>query len=128
MNNTSDNLVQRVARAILEADPTYNYDKVKKRVEDDVARGRDLELEWWDHLHDQARAAIVAAQAWQPIETLPESHRDGRKLVMWAPGFGLGALTLYWMDGKWREPKDGAGLKVEPTHWLPIRALPEADA
>jgi|GEM_PF-6392081 len=78
--------------------------------EDEILRLR-AELE-------QAQQAAFNAMEWQPIKNLPESHKDGRKLVMWAPGFGLGALTLYWMDGKWREPKDGASLSVEPTHYF----------
>ena len=65
---------------------------------------------------EQCQQAAFNAMEWQPIENLPESHKDGRKLIMWAPRFGLGALTLYWMDGNWREPKDGCGLSLAPTH------------
>ena len=74
---------------------------------------------------EQCQQAAFRAMEWQPIASLPESHKDGRKLVMWAPGFGLGALTLFWMDGKWREPKDCASLSVEPTHFLVPPPPPE---
>lgn len=72
-------------------------------------------------LEVEAAAEIERLRALTTWRTVDENTpRDGRKLCMWAPGFGLGALTLYWMDGNWREPKDGCGLKVEPTHWLPV--------
>jgi hypothetical protein len=58
---------------------------------------------------------------WQSIESAP---KDGRTLLMWAPGFGLGALVLYWMDGYWREPANGLGLKVVPTHWMALPPSP----
>lgn len=61
---------------------------------------------------------------WQPIETAP---RDGKTLLMWAPGFGLGALVLYWMNDYWREPANGLGLKVEPTHWMPLPPPPRTE-
>lgn len=62
---------------------------------------------------------------WQPIETAP---KDGRKLLMWHPGFGLDALVLYWMDGYWREPANGLGLKSDPSHWMALPAPPEQAA
>jgi hypothetical protein len=69
MSDTSEDLVQRVARAILEADPTCNYDKCRERVEADIARGSNLERGWWEHLHDQARAAIAAVRKKQEADT-----------------------------------------------------------
>lgn len=65
-----------------------------------------------------------AMTTWQPIT---DEVKDGRKIVAWAPGFGLGALTLYWLDGNWREPKDGCGLKVAPTHYLAIPSPPKTE-
>ena len=59
--------------------------------------------------------------SWQLVQTAP---KDGRKLLMWAPGFGLDWLVLYWMDGYWREPANSMGLKVVPTHWMPLPAPP----
>lgn len=58
---------------------------------------------------------------WQPIETAPN---DGQKLLMWSPGLGIDWLVLYWMDGYWREPANGMGLKREPTHWMPLPPPP----
>lgn len=65
-NNASGDLVERVARAILEEDPTCDYDKCKERIEKNIARSSDLERGWWEHLHDQARAAIAVVRASPP--------------------------------------------------------------
>lgn len=62
---------------------------------------------------------------WLPIESAP---KDGSSLIAWAPGFGMGALTLFWSDGYWREPAQHLGLKVEPTHWMPLPPPPAAQA
>lgn len=59
---------------------------------------------------------------WQPIETAP---KDGRKVLVWHPGFGLDYLVMYWLEGDWREPKDGARLKSPPTHWAAVPPPPK---
>lgn len=136
MSDVSDDLVQRVARAILESDATCNYDKCKDRVEKDVARGSNLELGWWEHLHDQARAAIavVRAQAWQLIETAP---KDGTVILI---ADSRAVYAAFW-NGKhepnfpWRfvDPSEDDGFngwmgdKFGPTHWMPLPSPPEAD-
>lgn len=67
--------------------------------------------------------AILAltADPWRPIETAP---KDGTAVLTFAPGFGLGALVLFWLDGRWREPANHLGLKVAPTRWMPLPAPP----
>jgi hypothetical protein len=50
---------ERVARAILETDPTCDYDGCKKRVESGVFGQSDRD--WWENtLHGQADAALLA--------------------------------------------------------------------
>ena len=73
----------------------------------------------------EASAEIVRLReltTWRPVT---DEQKTGSKFVMWAPGFGLGALTLYWMDGYWREPANALGLKVLPTYYLNIPPPPE---
>ena len=78
-----------------------------------------------DVLIDELAAEIVRLReltTWRPVT---DEQKTGSKFVMWAPGFGLGALTLYWMDGYWREPANALGLKVLPTYYLNIPPPPE---
>ena len=58
---------------------------------------------------------------WQPIETAP---KDGRKLLVYSKGLGIDWLVLYWLDGMWREPANGMGLKREPDYWMPLPPPP----
>lgn len=61
MTDLPDEIVERVARAILETDPTCNYDKCKERIEKAISAGDTLEENWWLALHKQARAALQAS-------------------------------------------------------------------
>lgn len=64
---------------------------------------------------------VNAPSPWQPIQTAP---KDGRSVIAWVPGFGMGAFTLFWSDEGWREPAHMNRLTVEPTYWMAIPALP----
>lgn len=56
---------------------------------------------------------------WQPIETAP---KDGRDILAFVDGFGMGQMVLFWDNGYWREKANCLGLKKEPTYW---QTLPE---
>lgn len=56
-----ETLTQRVARAILEVDPTCDYDKCRERIEKRLDGG--LSDRWWEALHRQADAAIAVVLA-----------------------------------------------------------------
>lgn len=64
--------------------------------------------------------AYSGAERWRWIDV-----DEWLRRLQTIPGFGLGALTLYWMDGYWREPANALGLKVLPTHYLTIPPPPE---
>lgn len=63
---------------------------------------------------------------WQPIETAPE----GRPVLVWHPGLGMGGWNVMRRDGAtWTETAhDGRSLKegFEPSHWMPLPAPPES--
>lgn len=69
---------EKVARAILETDPTCDYDGCKKRVESGVLGPSDRD--WWENtLHAQADNAIRAcgyAEMRKAMEALIECHGD----------------------------------------------------
>lgn len=66
-----------------------------------------------------------APSGWQSIETAP---KDGQSIIAFVPGFGMGAMVLFWMDGRWREPAQMLGLKSEPSHWMALPAAPDGGA
>lgn len=61
---TDDEIREKVARAILETDPTCNYEACKKRQE---AGGLDAKFNanWWEDLHEKADAALTASGYWE---------------------------------------------------------------
>jgi hypothetical protein len=65
----------------------------------------------------------AVSEPWMPIETAP---KDG-DVLCFVPGFGMGMMVLYWMDGYWREKANSMGLKRPPTHWMPLPAAPGSD-
>lgn len=96
----------------------------------------------------QSRAAIEAANTWQPIETAP---KDGTRILGYTPA---GIFTIYWLDeqsvsdcgraviyaGWWSDggrtrpgsnmanpaKDDGEDLgQDEPTRWMPLPAEPD---
>lgn len=81
----------------------------------------------WIHLtsneqREECRAFAAGLEAmWQPIETAP---KDGTNIIANVPGFGMGKMVLFWMDSRWRESAQMLGLKVEPTHWMPLPQPP----
>lgn len=98
---------------------------------DIVERLRALADEWHEMCGDihvpLAEAAdeierLRSLLEWKPIETAP---RDGTMIFVYVPGFGLGPLLLYWLDGMWREPANGMGLRPTPTHWRPLGPPPQ---
>lgn len=80
----------------------------------------------------EAEAAITAAlavdgaepQGWQPIESAP---KDGRDVLCYVSGIGIGQMVLYWTDGYWREKANGMGLKTDPVVWQPLPLPPAAN-
>ena len=58
---------------------------------------------------------------WQPINS---AKKDGSEILAFIPGFGMGQMVLYWTDGYWRATANGMGLKIEPTHWMPLPGAP----
>lgn len=56
----TDALVEAVARAILETDPTCDFDACKVRVE---TNPHSNDAGWWASLHRQARNALAAIEA-----------------------------------------------------------------
>ena len=77
----------------------------------------------WSSGMDAMRAALTAALAemWRPIE---EAKKNGDEYLCLIPGVGMGQMVLYWSDGYWREKANGLGLKIEPTHFMPLPAPP----
>lgn len=69
---------ERVARAILETDPTCSYDACREKYE--RMHEGSVERNWWDHLHEQADAALSAC-----------GHREMRealeKMIQYADDF-----------------------------------------
>jgi hypothetical protein len=78
-----------------------------------------------DLLERLSRERGTVPEGWRDISTAP---KDGRDLLCWSDGIGIGAMVLYWMDGYWREKANGMGLKREPTHWMPIPCAPGSAA
>jgi hypothetical protein len=67
--------------------------------------------------------AVSAEADWQTMETAP---KDGRTVLAYVAGLGMGQMTLYYLDGYWREQANGMGLKIDPTHWMPLPSDPPA--
>lgn len=64
---------------------------------------------------------------WHPIETAPKDDR--RYLLLWEPSkYGL-VGGMYWIGRwnrrRWREYQKGWPL--DPSHWQPLPAPPEAE-
>lgn len=59
---------------------------------------------------------------WQPMETAP---KDGTSIIAFVPGFGMGAMVLFWLDHYWREPAQHMALKRDPSHWMPLPEPPK---
>ena len=85
---------------------------------------RDLLADACDIMSRAAAAPVEinAPSPWRPIQTAP---KDGRSVIAWVPGFGMGAFTLFWSDEGWREPAHMNRLKVEPTYWMAIPDPPK---
>lgn len=62
---STDAVVEKVARAIMETDPTCNYDACKARVERQNLESYSCpsDRNWWATLHEQARNAVTATLA-----------------------------------------------------------------
>lgn len=58
---------------------------------------------------------------WQAIDSAP---KDGRDILAYIDGFGMGQMVLFWEGGYWREKANCMGLKSEPTHWQPLPEPP----
>lgn len=70
-----------------------------------------------------AKRKIAQASGWQPIATAPnEEDSDGAVsgLIVWSNGVQMGWLMgTTWVDAQ--------GLPIQPTHWMPLPAPPEAE-
>lgn len=63
---------ERVARAILETDPTCSYDACREKYE--RMHEGSVERNWWDHLHEQADAALSACGHREMREALEKRY------------------------------------------------------
>lgn len=68
-------------------------------------------------------AEIVRRSVWKTIETAP---KDGRDVLVYYPGFGMGQMVLFWIDGTWCEKAHGLRLKGEPTHFKLLGPPPDS--
>jgi len=59
---------------------------------------------------------------WLPIDQAP---KDGRSILAYVPGFGMGQMVLFWSGGYWREPAQALRLTQEPTYWMPLPSPPK---
>lgn len=96
----SDELVDRVARAIAFDDPNDSLDFFPDE-EQQIFR-------------DQAVRILSATFDWQPIESAP---KDGTEVLGRVEG-GVCNLFFDTAQGQWNCNK-------QPTHWLPMIPLPE---
>lgn len=67
----------------------------------------------------------TAAAGWQPIDTAP---KDGTPQVVNDPAYPGSWEKAYWVGLGWIEDRYGDRMLPQPTHWLPVPALPEAGA
>jgi hypothetical protein len=128
----SHNAGVKNAVAVFRSGPFVGYDIV------DETAGVVERLRCWEKHYDDSiiyhaadllerlsRERGTVQEGWRDISTAP---KDGRDLLCWSDGIGIGAMVLYWMDGYWREKANGMGLKREPTHWMPIPCAPGSAA
>lgn len=60
---------------------------------------------------------------WYGIEL---AKKDGTEYLMYVPGMAMGHMVLFWSRGHWREKASCLGLKIEPTHWMPLPHPPRS--
>ena len=72
-----------------------------------------------------AIAAALEATQWQPIATAP----DGTAVLLWWPHHALRPVigTCHYGD-HWSSEAAGGCQRVQPTHWMPHLAKPEAQS
>ena len=76
-------------------------------------------------LRDMARAAIreIAPAVWQPVETAPEDGdmfvTDGTRVEVAFRDSGMSSYRFF-------SPATHSDLHFQPTHWMPVPALPSA--
>jgi len=79
----------------------------------------------WHHGWSTAPAAPTngggESEGWREVT---DEVKDGREVLAFVPGLGMGLMVLFWMDGYWREKANMMGLKIAPTHYMPLPAPP----
>lgn len=78
----------------------------------------DSAIQGWNR---RAAALSREGEGWREIGSAP---KDGTGIVAFVPGFAMGSMVLFWLDGKWREPANHLALRVDPTHWMPLPPAP----
>lgn len=120
----SDDLIEKIARAILETDPTCDYDACRHNYA--YLPDGHLQKNWWESLHKSARAALSVMSKWQPIDTAP---KDGTEIIIW-DGSNIRIATFMYTDddGQMKWFPDGMPFVVA-THWMPLPSppLPETE-
>lgn len=73
--------------------------------------------------YTEAKAALSAQDeaGWQLIETAP---KDGSDVLLSSPHWHGDVVVGCWSFEGWRDRDDSD--KLEPTHWMPLPAAPEA--
>ena len=108
---THDELIEATKQAL--ADTTdFDGDRMASRYAD-------------SELADMARAAIrvIAPAVWQPVETAPEDGdmfvTDGTRVEVAFRDSGMSSYRFF-------SPTTHSDLHFQPTHWMPVPALPSA--
>jgi hypothetical protein len=81
----------------------------------------DIGLDARELWRKDARAALEAADTWQPIKTAPT---DGSLFLVWAPEY-VGLPSIYSLCAY--HPDAGFCIDElrEPTHWMPLPEPPK---
>lgn len=73
-------------------------------------------------------AALLAREAWQPIETAPKDGTWVLTIGKNGAGFWTIPQTVRW-TGLWESPVHDARVEAyhQPTHWMPLPPAPTTD-
>ena len=126
--------LDRALAALEKAAETKPIDDLHQYGDRDLVE--DSKGRWWACLgqatEEEARAFTptpkpgaepVPVATWQPIETAP---KDGTWIMTYCPALSVASYptVVFWDDG-WVPPGNDLS-EVEPTHWMPLPAPPDA--